>query len=337
VNPYDIAKRIRHLSVDHARFRDLQARLFAHAIFAAPGEVIFVAGPTRVGKTTLKSALAHELVGAVGTPPHTIPLIEVEAATTQQGRFSTKHFTLRMLEELRDPVFVGLGIAVRQSQAETELRIQLERDVRYRGTKYVLLDEAHHFLRSPAGMSAGDILDWIKCIGNRTGVVFVLFGGYDLLRFSFASAHLNGRSITLDFGRYKDAGADLDEFDRILLTFDELVGTGRQLTLHGARDLLYEGTLGCFGLVSSWVVAALADMVASGSSRLSERNFTRTRLEQQIAPIREEIEMGERILATRRYRTSSDDDAGISRPTKATSKPFTRKPARDPVPHGRTP
>lgn len=323
-----IAQKIRGMSVDHGRYRDLDLRVFTHATFANPGDVIVVCGPTRVGKTTLKHSLVRNLIGSAVPNDDSLPVIDVEAATTHQGRFSTKHFTLRMLEELQDPVSCSPEMHIRRSQAETELRIQLERTLFYRKTKFVVLDEAHHFLRAPQNMSSADILDWIKCLGNRTGVVTVLFGGYDMLRFCFESGHLNGRSLLLDFGRYRPEGSDLEEFDRILLTFD-IVLSSLSFRLSDHRDMIYEGSLGCYGLISSWVTAALADLASSSSRKLTAASFLRTRRPHQIAPILAEIEFGERFLASHAPAEPPRDKA--TPPSTGKRRPFTRRPYRDPV------
>lgn len=94
---------------------------------------------------------------------------------------------------------------------------------------------------------------------------------------------------------------------------------------------MYDGTLGCYGLLESWILTALADMTSSGSRRLSRENFSRTRFQQQIEPIADEIANGEGLLspmtATRHPSTVKNSSRKI------TTKPGQRKPKRDPVLH----
>jgi hypothetical protein len=323
---------LRSCTIEHPRYVALNAQVYAQAILGAPGDVIFIAGPTRVGKTTLKRSLIRELNGAMGAADGLIPVIDVEAATTQQGRFSTKHFTLRMLEELRDPVLYGGCGSVRRAQSETFLRLHLEDAIRSRGTRYLILDEAHHFLRAPSSMHATDVLDWIKCIGNRTSAITVMFGGYDILQFCYSSAHLNGRSTFFNFSRYRPTRCDLEDFDRVLASIDQIVGEEIGISLLEHRSVIYDGSLGCIGLVTSWLTSALSNMIGRGANFLAWEDFSAVRSENQISPIRAEIDMGESILGV------SDDVVGkiascgpTSERQKRSGRPFQRKPRRDPV------
>ena len=123
---------LRKLKLDHENFRVAYNRSYAQAALAPPGQVIAIVGPTHVGKTTLSERLSPELVrDRCDVIERAIPLIRVEAATTNQGKFSTKHFTLRALEELADPINMGDCVPFRRNQSETHLRLQLERCIRY--------------------------------------------------------------------------------------------------------------------------------------------------------------------------------------------------------------
>ena len=175
MNAQSCVDKLRSLRLEHATFMDAFVRTHTHAALGIPTDLIVVAGPTRVGKTTLGKRLAHELICPNQAEDGMIPLVRVEAATTNQAKFSTKHFTLRLLEELSDPVStIGNGISLRYRQSETHLRMQLERCLRYRQTRFLIVDEAQHLLRTTSGVRPGEVIDTLKSLANEVGLTIVL-------------------------------------------------------------------------------------------------------------------------------------------------------------------
>ncbi|MFK2906047.1 AAA family ATPase [Dyella ginsengisoli] len=331
-----LVDQVRALKLEHRNFKTAYRRLYAQSALASPGQVIAVVGPTRVGKTTLSRRLSAELVKErTDKDERTIPLIRIEAATTNQGKFSTKHFTLRALEELRDPVNIEGWSPFRRSQSETHLRLQLERCIQYRKTRFLLIDEAHHLLRTPSQTRAGEILDTLKCLGNSTGLVIILFGGYELLQTCFSSAHLNGRLTVIDFPPYGLEPGSASEFDRILATFEEMLPLERSAALREHRQLIFEGSLGCIGLLAGWIASGIAEMAAQGEVRLTISHLLATRLVEQIRPIRDEIALGRHLSSQWGIAGSHDaqHEEAQAPPRNAARRPFERKPKRDPGPH----
>jgi GTPase SAR1 family protein len=329
--------RLRSLKLDHEHFRVAYNRSYAQASLAPPGQVIAIVGPTRVGKTTLSRKLAAELVrDSSEAIERSIPLIRIEAATTHQGKFSTKHFTLRALQELADPISTTDSLSFRRDTSETHLRLQLEQCIRYRKTHYMIIDEAHHLLRTPSQVRAGEVLDTFKCLGNATGLVTIFVGGYELLRTCFSSAHLNGRLTVIDFPPYTISSGSTAEMDRILLTLDEILPFAPKQSLLLHRDFIYAGSLGCLGMLIGWAINALAEMQACGDKALTISHFEATRSAEQIRPIREEIALGQELLNGRdlELQAHSTPTAGSSPSPldRRQLKPFVRKPKRDPGP-----
>jgi len=62
------------------------------------------------------------------------------------------------------------------------------------------------------------------------------------------------------------------------------------------RQYVYDGTLGCCGLISNWIQLALSSMHADRSKKLQRSHFRSGRLEQQIDEIRRDIVVGESLL-----------------------------------------
>lgn len=329
--------RLKALRLSHARFDLAYRRAYSQAALSVPSQLIVICGPTRVGKTTLGRRLSAELVATKegSNDGGTIPLIRIEAATTNQGKFSTKHFTLRMLEELCDPIStIGDSISLRRNQSETHLRLQLERCLRYRKTKFILVDEAQHLLRTTSQLRTGEVIDTLKCLANVADLTVILIGGYELLDACIKSSHLNGRLTIVDFPPYGSDAESTEEFDRILVTLQELVRCKHGLLMQH-REALYEGSLGCVGLLMGWLMKALAEMKAHSQRELQFCHFQATRFAIQNQAIADEIALGSSLLGwshpSCRLGTAKESGSLAPRMRKPT-RPFVRKPNRDPGP-----
>lgn len=334
MNAQSYVDKLRNLRLDHATFRNAFLRAHAHAAMSAPTQLIIVAGPTRVGKTTLGKRLAHELICPYREEDGMIPLVRIEAATTNSAKFSTKHFTLRMLEELSDPVStIGEGISIRYRQSETHLRIQLDRCLRFRKTRFLLVDEAQHLLRTTSGVRAGEVIDTLKSLANETGITVVLMGGYELLSTCIDSPHLNGRLTIIDFPPYGDDEASIREFDRVLLALGENLPVKAGFLLNN-REFLYRGSLGCVGLLMGWSMKAVAEMQAHSQRELRLEYFKATRYAIQNRAIANEIALGAELLG--RSHAQEEPLQSPQQRSARRGRPFVRKPVRDAGPRSRS-
>jgi hypothetical protein len=333
---------IRSLVIEHSEYSRVLEEAYTHLALADADTVVMVVGPTRVGKSSIRRVIADRLSprdsGTTSRFRHTVC---VEAANAQGGLFSMKHLTLRALAEVSHPIYGHtedmpdqLPKSLRISRSETYLRLALEKAMIYRQTRWFLVDEAHHLLRVGRRERAADILDSLKCLGNTTGAAIGLFGGYDLLDAGLASAHLNGRMRIAHFRRYGDSNEDVHEFDRVIELLDRAAPSAAGFSLLQYRDALRDGSVGCIGMLLVWVKAALALAATEGEFQgLAKRHFVATRFENQLQEIREEIEKGEALLERIKfpkdppYQAKPDD----AKPKKGAVKPFTRRPARDPV------
>lgn len=315
------------MTVEHDHYQKVIKACHSRVTFMLGGSVLAIIGPTRVGKSrAVREALRELYPASAGRLP---PFIEIDASTTDSGFISTRYLTLTMLAKVEHPFYAGEEHGLRLNNTETVARIRLVKAIRHRGIELIFIDEAHHLLRTKSTRSALAALDWLKCLGNETGVKIVLAGSYELLSACFTSAHLNGRLSLIEFPRYKPIEADMENFHRLLASMDPILPWARGQSLLQNWQLIHDGTLGCYGLLESWILTSLAEMKSAGSSRLSREHFVRTRFQQQLDPIAAEIDQGERALsplATVRNRSTKSSSQARKGP-----KPGRRKPKRDPV------
>lgn len=314
-------------TLEHDHYQSVVNTTYSRVTFMLGGSVLAVVGPTRVGKSrAVREALRKLYPPSAGKFP---PFIEIDASTTDSGFISTRYLTLTMLAKAEHAFYVGEEHGLRLNNTETVARIRLVKAIKHRGIELIFIDESHHLLRTKSTRSALAALDWLKCLGNETGVKIVLAGSYELLSACFTSAHLNGRLSLIEFPRYRPIEADMENFHRLLASLDPILPWASDQSLLRNWQLMYDGTLGCYGLLESWILTALSEMTSAGSKRLTREHFIRTRFQQQLEPIADEIALGEGVLspiAAIRHRSPVK-----SSPGKRKTKPGRRNPKRDPV------
>lgn len=330
----DIVSKIKALHIPHPRYVDTQNAVHAHVTLGLEGSVILLAGPTRVGKSSLIKSVMPLAFPRRGWAANTLPYITVLASPTDRGFMSTRYLLLEMLRALQHP-FYESGLPANRHRTETAMNVHLKPAFEQRQTRVIVVDEAQHLLRTRERRAVAGALDTIKCIGNDSGTIILLVGGYELLTACFESAHLNGRLTVVDFPRYTRTEQDADNFCRILCTFDEFLPFARDASLFGMKQLIYEGSLGSCGLVSGWTVAAVSRMHAQGDRRLTRKHFEATRYVEQMQAIRAEIEFGESFLSKFKSNESPIPQAPVAGTTKrGKRRPGRRNPTRDPIGSG---
>lgn len=326
----------------------------AHSLMMAssPGEVVCLTGPSRCGKSRLITELSKLMSGSYAQDEEIMPCATVLATNCNvRGSFSTKAFTIKGLEAIRHPIY-GINsdddewgvkrLALLQKTSEGVLRPALESGLELRKTKYLFIDEAQHIMHVQGGdTSAAAILDSWKCLAQEAGVVLVLVGAYPLLDVLRLSPHLLGRKHQVHLPRYHENRGDIMAFRQIVDTYCELITMpSKTRALSEWNEVLYRGSLGCIGLLQSWLRRALAHSMANNAKMLRKEDLFATRLSQkEIKSIYAEIAHGEKALETEKEQAVPKDEAANSVASitdtapkkKKKSKPFQKNPRRYPV------
>jgi hypothetical protein len=292
--------------VAHPHLKETHQQLWQAIHQPGTASLIFVFGPTGVGKTTLRCRLEQQLWEAglaMGQDPGHIPVVGLEVVVADADRFRWRDYYQRALAALDEPMLdhkilpdhiLHKRVDLRDSgryKVTAELRWALEQALRHRRPIAFIVDEAQHFKRIANGRRLLDQMDTLKSLANMTGITHVLIGTYELLGFSQLSAQLDRRSLEIHFPRYHiDIPEEMLAFKRVLLTFQ------RHLPLVGEPDLLaqaeyfYERSVGCVGVLKDWLTRALAAALEDGQETL-----TKTVLERQALPTRKLLRMAREI------------------------------------------
>jgi Cdc6-like AAA superfamily ATPase len=223
--------------VAHQRLKEVHAALL-HAIrHPAGASLIFVFGPTGVGKTTLRQRIEKQLLEDAAddqtTNPGHIPVIALEAASPDSGNFSWKDYYTRALIALDEPMLEEKityevhgfhrdaqgQLVIERNLTIPDLRRVLETCLMYRRPRAFIVDEAQHFKKMASGRRLLDQMDNLKSLAGMTDTIHVLIGTYELLGLTNLSAQLSRRSMEIHFPRYHaDNSEDLREFKKLLRT-----------------------------------------------------------------------------------------------------------------------
>jgi AAA domain len=283
--------------------------------------LVFVFGPTGIGKTTLLAHIEKRLVEAallrMQEDQNHVPVLRLDAVAPAMTQFRWADYYNRGLMALHEPLIdykvdyharqpiwsekrnMFVSTRTRSRANVDELRLAFELALKYRSPRAVLLDEAQHLATMAGGSRLRAQLDHLKSLAVTSQTVHVLVGTYDLLVLRNLSAQLGRRSIDVHFPRYNAAKKDEQRaFQQVLLTFQ------RHLPLSEPPDLVhqwkycYARTIGSVGILKDWLTKALDEALETKAKTitpaiLEHHALDPARCDQMIT----DIEEGEQLLA----------------------------------------
>ena len=269
-------------TMPHKKLREVVKELI-HLINQPSGaSLVFVFGPTGVGKSTLLKKVQNDLIeqewSAMEKDPGYIPITKVEAMTPEFGNFDWKDFYIRSLQSLEEPLIDkkiyphssspnASPIKMKRTDTRLKLRFALESALQYRKTKTFLVDEAQNFGRVGSGRKLLDQTDCIKSLANISQTQFILCGTYELLSLRNLSAQLCRRSSDIHFPRYKaNSESDLKDFRSVLNTFQAHLPLPEQPDLVDNWQFCYARSIGCVGILKDWLTKTLNGVLVQNAN-----------------------------------------------------------------------
>jgi hypothetical protein len=288
----------RAVTIAHPHLIAAKDRLMEILSDAPRNSVVFVLGPTGVGKSTLRAKVEGELRSALAEELQTdrgrLSVLSLEAEAPEIGIFNWRDHFKRLLDAANEPLIdykldrkgtpkswkkppFQFECGLRASGSEYQFSV--EQVIRFRRPQAILIDEAQHLTKMSSGRRLIDQLDVIKSIANHTATPHVLFGTYDLLAFRNLNGQLSRRSFCIHFSRYHaDRPTEAAIFINVVRSFSG------HLPLKAADDLtkdwefLYERSIGCVGILKDWLVQALSVMMRRGRHHLECSDLEATAL-----------------------------------------------------------
>jgi len=287
---------------------------------AGDASLLWVVGPSGVGKTTLSKkiffSLFEEHKSLLKADPGAIVAALVEVMLTAAGKFDWADLYIRLLAALNEPLIenkidpiIQQDMFSRDMQMVHQKRVELrklrhavESCLSYRKVRAVLFDEAHHLKKvAVSGRSLLDQMDTLKSLANATNVPMVLFGTYELLGLMELSDQLCRRSTCFHFRRYRfDSEADVSSFGGVLRTFLVNLPLKKEPALTNDLEYFYTHSLGCVGLLKTWLYKALVAALEDGERQSFGKYLHRQRLAgSELTTILHRILEGENWLKNR--------------------------------------
>ncbi len=283
-------------------------------------DLILVCGPTGVGKSTLGHFLVEDELkrqaSEMENNPGFMPAIRIEAPASGEKEFSWRLFFQRILHELEgelDAPRTAYGVdpetgkVVRPRGNNTNrlsgLRTAVERSLRNRGARYIVVDEAAHIINQCPPARLAQHLNTLKSLSNEYGVQWVLLGSYDLFDLMSLSGQLARRAHVVHFSRYRhDQDVDVRCFKGCLKQLAKGMPALQNLDLVRYAEAFHQTTLGCIGTLRA-VLMRLERLVAS-KGWSEDVLCTALLTDAQVTQITREVLEGEERIAPGLHRIS---------------------------------
>jgi energy-coupling factor transporter ATP-binding protein EcfA2 len=242
----------------HRRLQTVAEQLLQAIKQPAGASLIFLLGPSGVGKSTLlrkiRNMLIEEALAEMEADKGYIPVAGVEAIAPDSGNFDWKDFYIRSLQTLGEPL---IDKKISRTDTKLKLRFALESALKHRRLDAFFIDEAQNFGKVASGRKMLDQTDCIKSLANVVQTQFVLCGTYELIDLRNLSAQLCRRSLDIHFSRYKFNGQDSKSFRSVLRTFQSYLPVREAPDLTSHWEYCYERSIGCIGILKDWLTKTL--------------------------------------------------------------------------------
>ena len=321
------AVRVKHPrleEVDHAITQAIEE----HASYAH----LLLYGPSGAGKSTVMHRVTQRCLEE--EPNRSIvPVVFVEARSSDIGAYARLDYYRQVLSALREHAavkdrLVNVALSakptrqIRDAAEWLDMREAVEYALERLQVKAVVIDEAQHLMQVEAHHKPVEQLNWLKSMSNRTYVLHVLVGTYDLFDFRNLDGQAARRGRDLHFPRYhlehKEERKEFVGALRYLLEHVPLTCDVDGLLLHWRT--FAELCVGCIGILRDWVVDTVAGLMAEGTTTLTIEALKKYALQPaQRVRLEMEARTGERKVETGNATSHQQLQALLGKPVRVRS------------------
>jgi hypothetical protein len=191
------------------------------------------------------------------------------------------------------------------------LRKVVENALKERSTRVVVIDEAAHLRRFDTSAA---VMQTLKSLSNTTGVKWVLVGSFDMFDLLEEGGEIARRAALVCLERYRhDRKEDREAFAAVVWKLQSKWPCEQVPNFVAISDALLEMSLGCIGLLKSFLLDASAMQLRNGGVWVPAFLQKAAKSNGLRAVIRREIEAGEKKVRDAVYGSSPWDDATLSK------------------------
>jgi hypothetical protein len=283
-NRCDFFKRI---TVYHEKFLAVGKQLVEHIMARDGKPLMFLIGPSQVGKTTLLTLLM-EMLTAIHLKMRDRGRIPYGYAPciASGGRCNWKDTYRRWLQSFNAPLIEKIKAlphkaligAKGESKSTTVMHNALEETMKWRKPFVLILDEGGHLKRVPVGMTLKDQLDTLKSLAELTSCKILVVGTPELMDLRDLSPQLMLRNQDFYFHRYLPNDDDWKAYKNALFTFQENCPVRIVPNLMAFSPKIMELTCGSIGLTHSLLLRALRLSIEDKAETITARHIAQSAL-----------------------------------------------------------
>jgi hypothetical protein len=314
----------RDARVKHKRLDAILTKVMFYILKSPSTAIVNIVGPTGVGKSMLLGRIEAEVIKAkcqaMANDRNMRPFVSTLAVASGHRGFDFKRLYAAVLEGIGDPFGRaaanagntprGSSILVpgRRGPSTAAVRERLERELTWRNTVVWCIDEAHHAVFGGKSGSPMFQLEVFKSIAQRGTTKLCLIGPPELEDHLLSSGQLARRSMTIHFPRYRHNDEDdLVQFASVADKFFEMMTFKSTPDVEDNLDFLYNGTLGCVGILKDWLERAMA-VAMERHADLSDVELTLDDLRQTRMPANAMRSIRREIMRMERSMTFNESD-----------------------------
>ncbi len=203
------------VTVKHARLREVDAEMSLIVEEHADATHALLCGPGGVGKSTVLKVVAERFTREE-TNRSVVPILLLEPIPSDTGPYLRLDYYRQILTALKGHILVKeilvnvahLTAAPKATRPRLDssdwldMREAAEQALIRSQVKAVFADEGHRLMQGGGRYTTDEQLEWLKSLTNRTNVLHMLAGPYELFGFRNTSGQLARRGRDIHFPRY---------------------------------------------------------------------------------------------------------------------------------------
>ncbi|HEU5377394.1 MAG TPA: ATP-binding protein [Ktedonobacteraceae bacterium] len=315
------------LKVKHPRQEEIQQFLWGAILGHRRYTLVDLYGMSGVGKSTVMGEVA-QMIGSAETDPAVVPSILIQGSPEDMGSQARLDYYQQILDQvqhhpaIRDrtknlPLYVNRGKKSSDPVEWLQMRNAVEYALALLRVKVVFVDEAQHLLAPDPVRKPTAQLDWLKALANRTNVLHVLGGNFDLYEYCHLSGQVVRRMRDQHFPRYHlDNQKECEEFVGALKSLLEHIPLSVDVGALLERWRWFgEWSVGCVGVLGDWIVDTVDALWRKGETVLTVDALTKHALQpDQRARLEMEARIGENRVARAKAQSEQELQQLLSTP-----------------------